>query len=80
MSEQERAAEDMAARAVLDAMGAGQWDIVRLMLHPYLHWTFPDGQIVRGRTRALALLRAGVVPPRPSSVELRDEQIYRWGA
>lgn len=78
MSERARAEEELATSAVLDAIDAGQWDIVRLMLHPYLHWTSATGETVRGRTQVLAFLQAGPPPPRPTSVELRDDQIYRW--
>ena len=53
---------------------------MRLLLHPYLHWTGPDGVTVRGRTKVLALLDATGGPTPAAAVELRDGQIYRWRA
>ena len=69
---------DEAERA-LEAIENQDWDQLRLLLHPYLHWTGADGNTIRGRTKVLAML--ATVPSaavRPSSVELRDGQIYRW--
>ena len=52
---------------------------LRLLLHPYLHWTGVDGVTVRGRTKVLALLADQGAPREPpAAVELRDGQIYRW--
>lgn len=52
---------------------------LRLMLHPYLHWTGPDRITIRGRAKVLALLTDRGEPPEPpTAVELRDGQIYRW--
>jgi hypothetical protein len=50
----------------------------RLVLHPYLHWTTANGAEVRGRRNVLAMLAGREVLGPPSSVELRDGQIYRW--
>ncbi|GAA3112392.1 hypothetical protein GCM10010464_88890 [Pseudonocardia yunnanensis] len=38
---------------VLDAVERQDWSTVRLLLHPYLHWT-QDGVVVRGRTKITA--------------------------
>lgn len=67
-----------AVAAVLTALADGDTARLRLLLHPYLHWTRPGGAVVRGRTRVLALLQTE--PPRvpPREVELRDGQVYRW--
>jgi hypothetical protein len=55
------------------------WSALRLMFHPYLHWTAADGRTTRGRTNVLVMLRDAARPvPPPASVELRDDQIYRW--
>jgi hypothetical protein len=52
---------------------------LRVLLHPYLHWTGADGVTVRGRTKVLARLdELGQPPELPAAVELRDGQIYRW--
>lgn len=60
------------------AMAERDVERLRLLLHPYLHWTRPDGRVVRGRTKVLALLTTMGRPARPAAYELRDDQIYRW--
>lgn len=62
------------------AMAARDWDTVRPLLHPYLHWTGIDGVLVRGRKNVLAMLASTGAPALPTAVEVRDEQIYRWYA
>jgi len=64
-------------RDVLVAAGRRDWARLKPLLHPYLHWT-EAGVTIRGRTKVLAHLTAGPTPVEPSSVELRDGQIYRW--
>ena len=55
------------------------WSALRRLLHPYLHWTGPDGVTIRGRTKVLAMLADQREPAGPPvAVELRDGQIYRW--
>ena len=61
-----------------EAMLARDWDRLRLMLHPYLHWTAADGARLRGRTKVMAWLEHAAPPAQPIAVELRDGQIYRW--
>jgi hypothetical protein len=51
---------------------------VRLLLHPYLHWTDSSGNTLRGRAKVLAMLERSEAPAPPSSIELRDGQVYRW--
>ncbi len=66
-------------QAVYAALADRDWAALRPLLHPYLHWTGTDGATVRGRTKVLALLGEEAQPPGPpTSVELRDGQIYRW--
>jgi hypothetical protein len=63
----------MAAYGFLDA---GEYGELRPLLHPYLHFT--DGAVsLRGRTNVLDHLRENGARP-PTSVEVRDAQIYRW--
>lgn len=63
--------------AAWDAMDSGDWDELRLLLHPYLH--FADGDVrLRGRAKVLEHLRAAPTPRPPTRVEVRDGQIYRW--
>jgi hypothetical protein len=54
------------------------WEALRLMLHPYVHWTAADGIRLRGRSNVMAQLQAGTPPVEAAAVELRDGQIYRW--
>ena len=70
--------DDVAERAYQSIVDQ-EWDVVRLLLHPYLHWTGPDDVTIRGRTKVLAMLSERPNPPEhPASVELRDNQVYRW--
>jgi hypothetical protein len=62
------------------AITARDWSALKALLHPYLHWVHADGQVLRGRTRVIAMLQATEAPDEPASVELRDGQIYRWHA
>jgi limonene-1,2-epoxide hydrolase len=62
-------------RAVED----GDTGTLRLALHPYLHWT-EGGTTIRGRSKVMALLRERTTLAVPSSVEIRDGQVYRWSA
>jgi hypothetical protein len=59
-------------------MGRQDWDRLRAVLHPYMHWTTAGGERLRGRVNVLAMLAARSVPAAPSEYELRDGQIYRW--
>ena len=64
-------------RDVIGAVERQDWARVKVLLHPYLHWTEP-GVAMRGRTKVLARLAEGPVPVAPDSCEVRDGQIYRW--
>ncbi len=77
-AEQVAAEAEAAARFVLDAFAAGERDVLRLVLHPYLHWTTADGTIVRGRDQVLAMLADRTSLDPPTSVVLRDGQVHRW--
>jgi hypothetical protein len=75
VNDDERSAVEAVYAALADPDRAG----LRLLLHPYLHWTGVDGVTVRGRTKVLALLAGQGAPPEPpAAVEMRDGQIYRW--
>jgi hypothetical protein len=59
------------------AMDAGEWGELRPLLHPYVH--FEDGRTtLRGRSNLLAHLHDSPTPRPPTSVEIRDRQVYRW--
>jgi hypothetical protein len=63
----------MAAYGFLDR---GEYGELRGLLHPYLH--FDDGRTsLRGRRKVLDHLRENGARP-PTSVEVRDGQVYRW--
>jgi hypothetical protein len=64
--------------AVHDAMLARDWERLRYMLHPYVHWTTADGLRIRGRTKIMLRLQNSEPLEEPVSVELREGQIYRW--
>ena len=69
----EMPAPAMAGYGFLDA---GEYGELRPLLHPYVHVT--DGAVsLRGRTNVLDWVREHRVKP-PTSVEIRDGQIYRW--
>ena len=53
------------------------WAEVRPLLHPDLHFT-DRGWSVRGREQLLAALAERPTPRPPTSVEIRDGQVYRW--
>jgi hypothetical protein len=63
--------------AAWNAVDSGEWDELRGLLHPYVHFT--DGTVaLRGRTQVLAHLRSHPTPKPPTTVEIRDGQVYRW--
>ncbi|UDY34890.1 hypothetical protein [Dermatobacter hominis] len=69
---------EFAVESVLTLFRAGERDLLRLALHPYLHWTTPEGGTIRGRTKVLELLDGRAELDAPESAELRDGQVYRW--
>ncbi len=78
MTDQDSPVVDEVTRTAYEAMLERDWDGLRMLLHPYLHWTTADGTRLRGRTKVMELLQAGSPPAAPIAVELRDGQIYRW--
>jgi hypothetical protein len=66
--------------AVRAAVRDRDGEALRLLLHPYLHWTMPDGTVLHGRRHVLAMLEDADPPAEPAEVELRDGQVYRWRA
>jgi hypothetical protein len=60
------------------AIADRDWARLKPLLHPYLHWTDPDGRTTRGRDKVLRQLDGGPPPGPPARCELRDGQIYRW--
>ena len=65
------------AELVLAALAAGDRPALRLLLHPYLHWT-EGGRTIRGRDRVLDHLTEHPVSASPAACELRNGQVYRW--
>jgi hypothetical protein len=78
MTDDDPPSVDEVVRAAHDAMLARDWNQLRLMLHPYLHWTASDGSRLRGRSKVMDRLERATPPAPPAAVELRDGQIYRW--
>ena len=63
---------------VLAAIDRRDWTALQPLLHPYLHWRDGHGPAIRGRAKVLAHLARHPHVAQPSSVELRDGQVYRW--
>ncbi len=69
---------DAVVNNAVAAIERRDWQALWSLLHPYLHWTAPDGRSIRGRRNVLAdLADRGPTGP-PSGYQLRDGQIYRW--
>ena len=63
---------------MLQAIERKDWKALTPLLHPYLHWTPPDGHTIRGRKNVLAYIEKAPPSSPPVEHELRDGQIYRW--
>jgi hypothetical protein len=46
----------------LAAIERRHWERLKLLLHPYLHWTTKDGETLRGRKRVMARLVEAASP------------------
>jgi hypothetical protein len=65
------------AAAAWAAIDVEDWGELRPLLHPHLH--FDDGRTsLRGRSKLLEHLQDSPTPKPPTSVEIRDGQVYRW--
>jgi hypothetical protein len=53
------------------------WNALKPLLHPYLHWRRFDGRVIQGRTRVLAYLAKSRTVRLGAVGELRDGQVYR---
>lgn len=73
----EHALMDVVQEAVL-AIEHRDWTGLRILLHPYIHWTGDDGGTIRGRKNVLERLKQTAPSGPPAMRELRDGQIYRW--
>jgi hypothetical protein len=69
---------DFVAQAAIAAIERRDWDELKPLLHPYLHWTDRDGNTLRGRKSVLKKLADERPTEPPAFHELRDGQIYRW--
>jgi hypothetical protein len=63
---------------VLDAIERRDWERLRRLLHPYVHWTTAIEEQLRGRNNVIAQLERDPPPGPPAFHELRDGQVYRW--
>jgi hypothetical protein len=63
--------------ALWSAIESGEWDGVNARLHPEVVWR--DGRVgLEGRTDVVAYLRSHPTPRPPTTVEVRDGQVWRW--
>jgi SnoaL-like domain len=69
---------DQVVRHAVNAIELRDWQQLKALLHPYLHWTRADGRTLRGRNNVLAYLAAAPAGRPPTRSEIRDGQIYRW--
>jgi hypothetical protein len=53
---------DDVTQTAYEAMLTRDWDGLRLLLHPYLHWTTSDGTRIRGRVTVMERLRHAAPP------------------
>jgi hypothetical protein len=67
-----------AIHEALAAVERRDWEGLKPLLHPYLHWTTKGGAMLRGRQQVMARLVADPPSGPPSTCDLRDGQIYRW--
>ncbi len=63
---------------VLDAIERRDWERVKRLLHPYVHWTTAAEEHLRGRHKVIDRLSRDPPPAPPAFHELRDGQVYRW--
>ena len=63
---------------VLDAIERRDWERLKRLLHPYVHWTTALEEQLRGRDVVIAQLAKDPPPAPPAYHELRDGQVYRW--
>ena len=68
---------EIVSEAIL-AVEQRDWTRLRLLLHPYIHWTSTDGATTRGRNNVLTRLEMAAHVGPPADLEVRDGQIYRW--
>jgi hypothetical protein len=63
---------------VLDAIERRNWERLRRLLHPDIHWTTAIEEQLYGIGAVIALLKTDPPPAPPSYHELRDGLMYRW--
>lgn len=63
---------------VLDAIESRQWDDVRRLLAPDVHWTTAIEEHLHGRDEVIAQLSVDPPPAPPSYHESRNGLIVRW--
>jgi hypothetical protein len=68
---------DVHAERVVEAFRRREWDALRPLLQPYLHWTDSSGATIRGRSKVMPRLAEQPRVPETRWYELRDGQVYR---
>ena len=66
MTDEDPVFADDVTQTAYEAMLNASWDGLRLLLHPYLHWTTSDGTRIRGRVTVMELLQAAPPPAAPT--------------
>jgi hypothetical protein len=68
--------DDVVRRAIA-AMRRRDWETLRPLVHPYVHWTDASGTTRRGRTKLIASLVETTGSDVLEVDEIRDGQLYR---
>ena len=63
---------------VLDAIERRDWERLKRLLHPDVHWTTAAEEGLRGPEDVIARLTTDPPPSPPAWHELRDGRVYRW--
>lgn len=63
---------------VLDSIERRNWDRLRRLLHPAVHWTTAIEEHLHGPDDVIALLEGNPPPAPPAYHEQRDGLMIRW--
>lgn len=63
---------------VLDTIERRDWNRLRRLLHPDVHWTTAIEEHLHGPDEVVGLLAQDPPPAPPAFHELRDDRIVRW--
>ena len=63
---------------LLSAIERRDWERLKRLLHPSVHWTTAAEDELHGREQVIARLAGDPPPAPPAYHELRDGLVYRW--